>query len=52
MLLVERPMRIGDLVEVDGLRGRVKEIGLRASMIRGGDGMESMVPNSRFRTAT
>jgi small-conductance mechanosensitive channel len=48
MLLVERPMRIGDLVEVDGLRGRVKDIGLRASMIRGGDGMESMVPNSRF----
>ena len=48
MLLVERPMRIGDLVEVDGLRGRVREIGLRASMIRGGDGMESMVPNSRF----
>jgi potassium efflux system protein len=48
MLLVERPMRIGDLVEVDGLRGRVTEIGLRASTIRGGDGMESMVPNSRF----
>jgi len=48
MLLLERPMRIGDLVEVDGLRGRVAEIGLRASTIRGGDGMESMVPNSRF----
>jgi potassium-dependent mechanosensitive channel len=48
MLLVERPMRIGDLVEVDGLRGRVTEIGLRASTIRGGDGMESIVPNSRF----
>jgi potassium-dependent mechanosensitive channel len=48
MLLVERPMRIGDLVEVDGLRGRVSEIGLRASTIRGGDGMESIVPNSRF----
>ena len=48
MLLVERPMRIGDLVEVDGLRGRVTEIGLRASTIRGGDGIESIVPNSRF----
>jgi potassium efflux system protein len=48
MLLVERPMRIGDLVEVDGLRGRVSEIGLRASIIRSGDGMESIVPNSRF----
>lgn len=48
MLLVERPMRIGDLVEVDGLRGRVAAIGLRASTIRGSDGMESIVPNSRF----
>ena len=48
MLLVERPLRLGDLVEVDGLRGRVTEIGLRASTIRSADGTESMVPNSRF----
>jgi small-conductance mechanosensitive channel len=48
MLLVERPMRLGDLVEVDGIKGRVTEIGIRASTISSGDGMESMVPNSRF----
>jgi len=48
MLLIERPLRLGDLVEVDGIRGRVTEIGIRASTIRGGDGIESMVPNSRF----
>jgi small-conductance mechanosensitive channel len=48
MLLVERPLRLGDLVEVDSLRGRITEIGLRASTIRSGDGTESMVPNSRF----
>jgi len=48
MLLIERPLRLGDLVEVDGLRGRVTEIGLRASTIRGFDGIESMIPNSRF----
>jgi small-conductance mechanosensitive channel len=48
MLLVERPLRLGDLVEVDGIRGRVTEIGIRASTIRSGDGTESMVPNSRF----
>lgn len=48
MLLVERPMRLGDLVEVDGIRGRVTEIGIRASTIRSGDGTDSMVPNSRF----
>ncbi len=48
MLLIERPMRLGDLVEVDGIRGRVTEIGIRASTIRSGDGIESMIPNSRF----
>ena len=52
MLLVERPMRLGDLVEVDGIRGRVTEIGIRASTISSGDGMESMIPNSRFLEGT
>jgi potassium efflux system protein len=52
MLLVERPMRLGDLVEVDGIRGRVTEIGIRASTITSGDGMESMIPNSRFLEGT
>jgi small-conductance mechanosensitive channel len=48
MLLIERPLRLGDLVEVDGIRGRITEIGIRASTIRGADGIESMIPNSRF----
>jgi small-conductance mechanosensitive channel len=48
MLLVERPLRLGDLIEVDGIRGRVTEIGIRASTIRSADGIESMIPNSRF----
>jgi small-conductance mechanosensitive channel len=48
MLLVERPVRLGDLVEVDGNRGRITEIGIRASTIRTADGIESMIPNSRF----
>lgn len=48
MLLLERPMRLGDLVEVDGIRGRVTSIGIRASTILGGDGIETMIPNSAF----
>jgi small-conductance mechanosensitive channel len=48
MLLVERPLRLGDLVEVDSVRGRVTEIGIRASTIRSADGIESIIPNSRF----
>lgn len=52
MLLVERPLRLGDLVEVDGIRGRVTEIGIRASTIRSADGIESIIPNSRFIEGT
>lgn len=48
MLLVEGPLRLGDLIEVDGIRGRVTEIGIRASTIRSVEGIESMIPNSRF----
>jgi small-conductance mechanosensitive channel len=48
MLLVERPLRLGDLVDVDGIRGRVTEIGIRASTILSADGIESLVPNSTF----
>jgi small-conductance mechanosensitive channel len=48
MLLVERPLRLGDLLEIDGLRGRITEIGIRASTIRSADGIETMIPNSRF----
>ncbi len=48
MLLLERPMRLDDLVEVDGIRGRVTAIGIRASTIMSGDGIESLIPNSAF----
>ena len=37
-----------DLVEVDGPRGRVTEIGFRASTARSGDCAESMVPKCCF----
>jgi small-conductance mechanosensitive channel len=48
MLLFERPMRLGDYVEVDGFRGRVSAIGIRASTITSADGIETMLPNSTF----
>jgi len=41
-------MRLGDLVEVDGIRGRVTAIGIRASTITSADGIETMIPNSTF----
>ena len=48
MLLLERPMRLDDLVEVDGIRGRVTAIGIRASTITTADGIETLIPNSAF----
>lgn len=46
ILSLERPFRVGDLIQVDGISGRIQKIGLRASIIEHFDGIESLVPNS------
>ncbi len=48
LVLIERPMRVGDLIEVDNVRGRVTTIGLRSSTVRDAKGMETLIPNSSF----
>lgn len=48
ILLVERKVRVGDIVEVDGVAGRVMEVNARSSIIRGWDDIETLVPNSVF----
>ncbi len=48
MLLVERPIRMGDLVEVDGIKGRVTSIGIRFSTIHSADGVDTLIPNSEL----
>jgi len=45
ILMVERPVRIGDTVEIGTLMGRVKRIGIRASIVRTFSGAEVVVPN-------
>jgi potassium-dependent mechanosensitive channel len=45
ILLFERPIKIGDVIEVAGSVGEVLRIGIRASIIRTGDGSEVIVPN-------
>ena len=48
MLMLERPFRPGDLVEVGGVRGRITDIGVRSSHIRDANGIETLIPNSVF----
>ncbi|HET9045467.1 MAG TPA: mechanosensitive ion channel domain-containing protein, partial [Casimicrobiaceae bacterium] len=48
MLLVEKPLRVGDLIEFGNIRGRVTNIGFRASIVRTADGFETHIPNSTF----
>jgi potassium efflux system protein len=45
ILLFERPIKIGDVIEVSGNVGEVSSIGIRASVIRTADGSEVIVPN-------
>ncbi|MBI4556466.1 MAG: mechanosensitive ion channel [Candidatus Hydrogenedentes bacterium] len=46
LLMVERPIRIGDIVEVDGQRGRIVNIGARCSQLHLFSGVDILVPNS------
>jgi len=45
ILLFERPIKVGDVVQVDGDIGEVRRIGIRACIIRTPDGSEAIVPN-------
>ena len=48
ILLIERPLRVGDVVDVGGTVGVVTSIGLRSSLIRNANGIEIFIPNSTF----
>jgi small-conductance mechanosensitive channel len=45
VILIERSLRIGDHVRVDGFEGQVKDIKTRYTLIRAANGRESVVPN-------
>jgi potassium efflux system protein len=48
ILLVERPIKLGDIVDVEGVRGRVTHIGSRCCQVRRFDGIDMLIPNSSF----
>jgi small-conductance mechanosensitive channel len=50
VILIERSLRIGDNVKVDGFEGKVTDIKTRYTMIRSVSGREAIVPNEKLIT--
>ncbi|MGE5656430.1 MAG: mechanosensitive ion channel family protein [Actinomycetota bacterium] len=48
VLILERPIQIGDFIEVGEYKGIVERIGSRSTLIRTLDQVSIIVPNSRF----
>jgi len=48
IIMAERPIRIGDLIEIDATFATVEEIGFRCTRIRTADNVHILVPNSKF----
>jgi small-conductance mechanosensitive channel len=48
VMLVERPIKVGDYIEVGGLPGRVKAIKARSTIVDTFDNISVVVPNAEF----
>lgn len=48
ILLFERPIKVGDVIQIDNTDGVVESIGIRASILRAANGSEIIVPNGKL----
>lgn len=48
IILMERPIKVGDRIEVDDVHGEVTAIGARSTIVRTNDNIAIIVPNSKF----
>ena len=48
ILMAERPIRVGDLIQLGDLHGTIEHIGTRSTRVRTGTNLEIIVPNSSF----
>ena len=48
LILVTRPMRVGDLIETSGVMGSVEEITILSTRIKTPDGRAVFIPNTKF----
>nr|WP_243444374.1 mechanosensitive ion channel domain-containing protein [Acetobacter persici] len=51
ILMAERPVSIGDVVDIAGAHGEVARISVRSTNIKLADGSTMIVPNSQFITS-
>jgi small-conductance mechanosensitive channel len=52
ILLFERPIKVGDVIQLGGNEGVVKHIGIRASIVEARNGSEFIVPNGSLISET
>ena len=48
VMLLERPVRVGDLIDVDGMTGTVEEVRMRGTLIRTPQNTTVLVPNRQM----
>lgn len=48
IIMIEKPIKIGDIIEVDNIVGRVINIGARCLSIRTSDNINMLIPNSNI----
>ena len=48
ILMIERPIRIGDLVELNGIYGHIRHIGARSTRLHLSENIDLLIPNSQL----
>ena len=48
IVLFERPIKVGDIIQIDDMTGRVQRIGIRASVVQSTTGSEVIIPNGKL----
>ncbi len=51
IIAFEKPVNVGDIVEVSGISGRMKSIGFRSSVVATWDGADVIIPNGDILNA-
>jgi potassium efflux system protein len=52
ILLFERPIKVGDMIQVNNEYGEIKKVGLRATVVETLDNSEIVIPNSELVVGT